>query len=41
MSVLLSPGSLCLQHDRPMNPRDKVLRQETVFGKQLTEKMAG
>ena len=41
MSVLLSPSSLCLLHDRPMNPRDKVLRQETLFGKKLTVKMAG
>ena len=41
MSVLLSPSSLCLLHDRPMNLRDEVLRQETLFGKQLTVKMAG
>jgi len=31
--LLLSPSSLCLLHDRPMNPREEVLRQkETLIG---------
>ena len=29
--MLLSPNSLCLPHDRPLNPRDEVLRQGRDF----------
>ena len=40
--VLLSPSSLCSPHDRPMNLRDKVLRQGIwLFSESwLTQKMA-
>ena len=30
LSLLLGPSSLCLLHDRPMNPRDEV---SSLFGK--------
>ena len=40
--VLLSPGSLCSLHDRPMNLRDKVLKQGIWLYSEswLTQKMA-
>ena len=42
ITVLLTPSSLCLPYDRPMNPRDEVLRQgkRLYLESQLTEKMA-
>ena len=40
--LLLSPSSLCLQQDRPINPGDEVLRQviQLYLESQLTEKVA-
>ena len=42
ITVLVSPSLLCLPYDRPMNPRDKVLRQgkQLYLESQLIEKMA-
>ena len=31
--ILLSPGSLCSLHNRPMKPRDEVLRQGRDFNR--------
>ena len=43
ITVCLSPSSLCSPYDRPVNPRDEVLRQgkRLYLESQLTEKMAG
>ena len=40
--LLLSPSSLCLQQDRPINPGDDILRHgiQLYLESQLTEKMA-
>ena len=35
--MLLSPSLLCSPHDRPMNPRDEVLRQERDFIREMAD----
>ena len=39
--LLLSPSSLCLAHDRPMNPRDEVLRQKETLIREPADREDG
>ena len=38
---MLSPSSLCSLHDRPVNPRDEVLRQEETLVGELADQQDG
>ena len=38
---MLGPSSLCSLHDRPVNPRDEVLRQEETLVGELADQQDG
>ena len=41
MDMIRSPSLLCSLHDRPMNPKGQVLRQEGDFNQELADQENG